>query len=272
MTINEYQRLAMRTLNPELDQKDVLINGVMGLCGESGEAIDIVKKHLAQGHALDREALIMELGDVAWYLAETAYALDVPLEEVLEQNIAKLRARYPEGFRTEKSVRRTEELCIERARPEDADAVFALYHSLIDAPCSTWNEEYPSRELVDSDVRSGKTLVMREPSGRIVAAIALLAPKDEPEYDGLAAWDQAVTRWTILSRLGVARDRQGKGLARRMLSAAMDAARAEGSDGVHFLVAARNPIAQRSYAKLGFDVCGTCDRWGERWLCYQKRL
>ena len=98
MTINEYQRLAMRTLNPKLSRKDVLINGVMGLCGESGEAIDIVKKHLAQGHDLDREALIRELGDVAWYLAETAYALDVPLEDVLQGNIDKLKARYPRGL------------------------------------------------------------------------------------------------------------------------------------------------------------------------------
>ncbi len=98
MTINEYQQLAMRTLNPQLSKKDVLINGVMGLCGESGEAIDIVKKHLAQGHALNREALIKELGDIAWYLAETAYALNVPLEDVLAQNIEKLRRRYPQGF------------------------------------------------------------------------------------------------------------------------------------------------------------------------------
>lgn len=108
MTANEYQKLAMRTLNPELDKHDVLINGVMGLCGEAGEAIDIVKKHLAQGHALDREALIKELGDVAWYLAETAYALDVPLDEVLEHNISKLRARYPEGFDAERSMSRGE--------------------------------------------------------------------------------------------------------------------------------------------------------------------
>ena len=98
MTINEYQALAMRTLNPALDEKDVLINGVMGLCGESGEAIDIVKKHLSQGHALDRDALIGELGDAAWYLAETAHALGVPLEDVLARNIEKLRARYPQGF------------------------------------------------------------------------------------------------------------------------------------------------------------------------------
>ena len=108
MTIDEYQRLAMVTLNPALDKKDVLINGVMGLCGESGEAIDIVKKHLAQGHPLDKEKLCKELGDVAWYLAETAYALDVPLSQILEKNIQKLRARYPEGFDTEKSLRRSD--------------------------------------------------------------------------------------------------------------------------------------------------------------------
>jgi NTP pyrophosphatase (non-canonical NTP hydrolase) len=109
MTINEYQKLAMTTLNPELDKKDVLINGVMGLCGESGEVIDIVKRHLAQGHELDREKIIKELGDVAWYMAEIATVLDVELEEVLVQNIEKLKKRYPEGFSTEKSVNRENE-------------------------------------------------------------------------------------------------------------------------------------------------------------------
>ena len=108
MTANEYQRQALRTLNPALDRRDVLITGVMGRCGEAGEAIDSVKKHLAQGHELDREGLIKELGDVAWYLAETAWALDVPLEAVLQRNLDKLRARYPEGFDSERSIGRTE--------------------------------------------------------------------------------------------------------------------------------------------------------------------
>lgn len=106
MTINEYQELALRTLNPELSPKDVLINGVMGLCGESGEAIDIVKKHLAQGHPLDTESLAKELGDIAWYLAETAYAIGYPLEDILCMNIDKLRARYPEGFNADRSIHR----------------------------------------------------------------------------------------------------------------------------------------------------------------------
>lgn len=109
MTINEYQKLAMTTLNPALNEKDILINGVMGLCGESGEAIDIVKKHLAQGHELDRNALIKELGDIAWYLAETAMVLGVSLEEVLALNIEKLKKRYPEGFDVEKSIERVDE-------------------------------------------------------------------------------------------------------------------------------------------------------------------
>lgn len=109
MTVNEYQKLAMTTLNPELSQKDVLINSVMGLCGESGEAIDIVKKWLAHGHELDKTHLIKELGDIAWYLAEAATALDVSLEEIFRANIDKLKKRYPEGFTSADSINRRAE-------------------------------------------------------------------------------------------------------------------------------------------------------------------
>ena len=108
MTINEYQKLAMKTLNPQLSEKDVLINGVMGLCGESGEAIDIVKKWLAQGHELDKDKLKKELGDICWYLAETATALGCDLEDIMAANIEKLKNRYPEGFDTTRSVNRFE--------------------------------------------------------------------------------------------------------------------------------------------------------------------
>lgn len=109
MKINEYQQLAMTTLNKDLSKDDVLINGVMGLCGESGEVIDVVKKHLHQGHPLDKEKIIKELGDVAWYIAEISYALDVKLEDVLTQNIEKLKKRFPDGFTIENSINRTNE-------------------------------------------------------------------------------------------------------------------------------------------------------------------
>jgi NTP pyrophosphatase (non-canonical NTP hydrolase) len=106
MEINAYQTEAMRTLNPALKKEDVLLNSLMGLCGESGEAIDILKKHLSQGHPLDQVHLEEELGDVAWYLAEAASALGVSLEEILQGNIAKLAKRYPDGFSTAESQNR----------------------------------------------------------------------------------------------------------------------------------------------------------------------
>ena len=109
MTANEYQKLAMRTLNPELDKKEVLINSVMGLCGESGEVIDEVKKWYAHDKEIDREYIIKELGDVAWYLAECAYALDIELDEVFRRNIEKLKKRFPDGFSHKDAALRVDE-------------------------------------------------------------------------------------------------------------------------------------------------------------------
>ena len=108
MDVDKYQELAMRTLNPEIDKKELILNASMGLCGESGEVIDLVKKYLFQGHDLDDEKLIKELGDVAWYLAEAATALNVNLSEILEKNIKKLEKRFPDGFNSNRSINRGE--------------------------------------------------------------------------------------------------------------------------------------------------------------------
>lgn len=110
MNVNEYQQEAMTLLNPALTEKDVLMNALMGLCGESGEAIDLMKKHLYQGHELDRGKLIKELGDIAWYLAEAATGLHIDLSEVLQGNLDKLHARYPQGFDTQRSQHRENEV------------------------------------------------------------------------------------------------------------------------------------------------------------------
>ncbi len=109
MNINEYQKLAMKTLNPELSKKDMLINSVMGLSGETGEVSDIVKKWLFHGHELKKEELTKELGDIAWYLAEATTALDIPLESIFEDNINKLKKRYPKGFNVEDSKTKIDE-------------------------------------------------------------------------------------------------------------------------------------------------------------------
>ena len=102
MEINEYQKLAMRTRNPKLTKIEMLSNGVMGLCGESGEVIEHVKKHLYHGKDLNIDEIKKELGDVCWYIAEIAEALDLELADIMEANIEKLKQRYPEGFKTVK--------------------------------------------------------------------------------------------------------------------------------------------------------------------------
>lgn len=106
MTINEYQRLAMRTSNKELANMGHLENGVLGIAGESGEVADLVKKHLFQGHPLDVQHIVKELGDICWYIAEAATAIGYDLETIMQMNIDKLKARYPEGFDAERSLHR----------------------------------------------------------------------------------------------------------------------------------------------------------------------
>ena len=110
MTINEYQEACLRTEPPaaKISETTRLENGLMGLNGEAGEAVDILKKFLFQGHDLDKVHLAKELGDVAWYLAVTADALGYYLEDIFQMNIDKLKARYPDGFDQERSVNRKE--------------------------------------------------------------------------------------------------------------------------------------------------------------------
>ena len=80
----------------------------MGLNGEAGEAMDILKKTLFQGHKLDRRHVALELGDICWYLALAADAIGYDLEDIMMMNVDKLRTRYPDGFESDRSVNRKE--------------------------------------------------------------------------------------------------------------------------------------------------------------------
>ena len=108
MEMNEYQKLAMRTDDPQKYNSGLnrLINALMGLNGEAGEAIDFLKKALFQGHELEKDKLIEELGDNLWYLAEAADTIGVTLEDIANANLLKLLKRYPDGFKEEDSINR----------------------------------------------------------------------------------------------------------------------------------------------------------------------
>ena len=88
----------------ELDRKGANIERLttagVGLAAESGEFLEIVKKMVFQGKPWDehnREHLIIELGDVMWYVMQACKALDVSIEDVVAGNVDKLKKRYPGG-------------------------------------------------------------------------------------------------------------------------------------------------------------------------------
>jgi NTP pyrophosphatase (non-canonical NTP hydrolase) len=108
MTFDDYQADAGRTINRDLSNDDLIINSALGMAGEAGEVADRIKKWLYQGHTFDRDALINESGDLLWYIAQLATALDVPLSEIAARNIAKLKARYPAGFDAQRSINRAD--------------------------------------------------------------------------------------------------------------------------------------------------------------------
>lgn len=106
MTGTEYQKLAMRACSiPETNPGDRLNHGLFGLSAEAGEVCGIFQK-VYQGHEACKDHIKKELGDVLWMVAEICEAQGFTIDEVMETNIEKLKARYPEGFDAQRSLHR----------------------------------------------------------------------------------------------------------------------------------------------------------------------
>lgn len=95
-TLNAYQRAAGFWRNPS--ETEVLVKDALGLAGEVGEVVELIKKHRFHGLPLDVERVKSELGDVLWYLADLASECGLPLCDVAHANVQKLSTRYPHGF------------------------------------------------------------------------------------------------------------------------------------------------------------------------------
>lgn len=125
MTGNKYQELAMRTndggstmrLIKEINCKDAklkcvsvggVLNACLGLAGEVGELNDLVKKAIFHEKEVDTEHLKKELGDVMWYVSMMCQSMGWELDEILQMNVDKLMARYPDGFDTVRANNRKE--------------------------------------------------------------------------------------------------------------------------------------------------------------------
>jgi NTP pyrophosphatase (non-canonical NTP hydrolase) len=100
MTLDDYQRSALRTANPALGDSERLLDAAAGLAEEAGEVLGLVRKRAFQGRDPGRDRFVEELGDVLWCLAVTAESLGISLDEIAQHNLQKLVDRHPSGFRT----------------------------------------------------------------------------------------------------------------------------------------------------------------------------
>lgn len=105
MTANDYQREARRTMQPKWGSRAMMAHAAHGIASEAGEIASLFQ-HAYQGEDLDFYRLKEELGDACWFIAEMCEACGWSLGEVMQQNIAKLRRRYPNGFTPEESRNR----------------------------------------------------------------------------------------------------------------------------------------------------------------------
>ena len=109
MGFNTYQARAEKTINKEItSSRELILNACLGLAGETGEVIDHVKKWAYQGHELNPDKIIDELGDVLWYMSEMCTALGTKFARVPNGNIRKLKKRYGDKFSAEASINREE--------------------------------------------------------------------------------------------------------------------------------------------------------------------
>lgn len=107
MTVNEYQKLAARTMNLALTRNETLCHALFGMAGEMGEIHSIYQK-VYQGHQIKTDDLKKEVGDLLWMVAELCTINEWNMEDICKMNIDKLIARYPDGFKAERSLNRDE--------------------------------------------------------------------------------------------------------------------------------------------------------------------
>lgn len=99
MTLNEYQAFASQGIHSATLEREPVVGFALGLVGETGEVVDDIKKRVFHGRKVPLEHTKEELGDVLWYIANIATEYHFSLEEILDENVKKLLARYPDKYK-----------------------------------------------------------------------------------------------------------------------------------------------------------------------------
>lgn len=117
MTLNEYQAIASRTINGNLTKSETMMHALHEIASECGEIHGHFQK-LYQGHELDENALMLEVGDFLWGIAELCTVNSWNLADVAQANVEKLKKRYHDGFSADRSIHR-DDADVEGMNPVD---------------------------------------------------------------------------------------------------------------------------------------------------------
>ena len=158
---------------------------------------------------------------------------------------------------------------IERAEEKDRDEILALYRSQIGREFCPWDEHYPGNDEITYDLSRDALYVMRDETGRIIAAISW---EEDPQVDELDCWDPKLQPGGELARVAVATDMQNRGIAREMVSFGLELLKSKGYKSLHCVVNRMNEKAIRSYAVFGFNEVGACSMYDQHFLCFEKEL
>ena len=157
---------------------------------------------------------------------------------------------------------------IENATAKDAEEILALYRVQLGREFCPWNEDYPTMEEIKFDLDRDSLFIMRD-QGKVVAAISI---DDDPVVNELEYWTKELQPGGELSRLAVAPEYQGKGVAKDMINHGLKQLKARGFKSLHFLVNSQNLKARKCYAAYDFNKVGECELYDQPMLCYEMEL
>lgn len=155
-----------------------------------------------------------------------------------------------------------------QAKAADAQEIFALYRSLLGQEGVTWNEEYPSPEIVQEDIQEQGLFCLTD-GGRIVAAVSAVCDDDLDDHPG---WNAKLAPAVMIERVGVLREYQNRGLAKQAIRLVLAEMKKRGFRAARYLVGVKNFRAQAAYRGLGFRPAGKAEAYGEHWLCFELAL
>lgn len=153
-----------------------------------------------------------------------------------------------------------------KAEPNDVPEIMALYKEVIKTTFTTWDENYPSADLIKSDIDDGNFYVFKTDDGKIVAASFLGVKKDDAEH-----WFHTLSNPMGVARICVSRLQQGKGVGTAFMKMLIDEAKRRGADGMHFHVCTKNSSAIKMYEKCGFVRYGeVVEQYGFEFFKYEQ--